>query len=646
MGDNSVSNLSGIWYFDFRPVPEGDEAWVLGGLGESKDGPTRLHRGPGLLMGQQASGFGVDGGQGCAVAPDGSICAWDGRLDNRKDLLRKLFGDSHAQAFDSALALQLYQVDGPDGLRDLIGDWSLAIADATLRFILLASDYAGIRPLYYCRTAECLMWSSSLSHIVRWSGRNQLDEEYVASFLTKGSAAYRTPYRGVYPVPPGRAVCVSMQAVSTRAFWDLPVDRETRFKNAECYEEQLLNLFREAVAVRLPSSAPACAELSGGLDSTSIVCMADSIAKERAGDSRKLTTFTYTHKGSTDEQYVKAVERVRNLTSTRLDLEEYPLVAKDKPGNSAPGWWGPRLTELRRQLAGIGAGAFLTGQLGDFVMGNMLDDSEQAVDYLRAGHWLRAARESYKWSHSLGIPIYPLLWRALRTAYSPWTASFGSSDFNHALRGDARAHSLAPGLLKRASLNQFEWLPERSWREARPGRRSRFRALSEILDARNLQAPEALQHLSYSHPYAHRPLVEFMLTIPPAEVCRPDEPRRLMRRAFKDFLPPAVLHRRSKAAYTHVYRQALLPLATEMLSQPAQMRLVALDYVDCQSVTERLSRFVQGLDCHEPQLRQLLLFEFWLRSRERTANSPDASLTSTLPASGNWESRPELAARA
>src|SRR5580700_11069097 len=331
MGDNSVSNLSGIWYFDFRPAPEGDEAWVLGGLGESKDGPTRLHRGPGLLMGQQASGFGVDGGQGCAVAPDGSICAWDGRLDNRKDLLRKLFGDPHAQSFDSALALQLYQVDGPDGLRDLIGDWSLAIADATLRFILLASDYAGIRPLYYCRTAECLMWSSSLSHLVRWSGRDQLDEEYVASFLTKGSAPHRTPYRGVYPVPPGRAVCASAQGVSTRAFWDLPVDKEIRFKDPGCYEEQLRNLFREAVAVRLPSSAPVCAELSGGLDSSSIVCMADSIAQERSGGPQKPAVFTYTHPGSADEKYVRAVERARSLPSIRLDLEQYPFVAFDQP---------------------------------------------------------------------------------------------------------------------------------------------------------------------------------------------------------------------------------------------------------------------------------------------------------------------------
>jgi hypothetical protein len=294
----------------------------------------------------------------------------------------------------------------------------------------------------------------------------------------------------------------------------------------------------------------------------------------------------------------------------------------------------------------MGAGVFLTGQLGDFVMGNMLDDSGQAVDYLREGHWLGAAREAYEWSRSLRVPLYPILWRALRTAYSPWTANLETGASNEAASGYAQVHSLAAGFLKRVSLNQGERPAERIWRAARPGRRSRFRALSQMLDSRTLQAPEALQHISYAHPYAHRPLVEFMLTIPPAEVCRPGEPRRLMRRAFSQFLPPAILQRKSKATYTRVYRQALIPLATEMLSQPGQIRLATLDYVDRHSLTDRLNRFLQGLDCNESQLRQLLLFEFWLRNRESLVNSPVSSMASTLPDLRNSARRPDLAVQA
>jgi hypothetical protein len=358
--------------------------------------------------------------------------------------------------------------------------------------------------------------------------------------------------------------------------------------------------------------------------------MADSIAQERSGGPDKPTTFTYTHQGCTDEKYFRAVERARNLTSIRLDLEEYPFVALDQAGNSAPAWWGPRLAELSHQLAAIGAGVFLTGQLGDFVMGNVVEDSQQVVDYLLDGHWLGAFREAYEWSRALRVPIYPLLWRALRTAYSPWTASVesGASDY---VSSYTQVHSLTPGLLNRASLNQFEAVPERNWRDARPGQRSRFRALSDMLDGRTLQAPETLQHISYTHPFAHRPLVEFMLTIPPAEVCRPGEPRRLMRRAFGHFLPPAILQRRSKATYTSVYRKALIPLAAEMLSQPARIRLVGRGYVDRHSLAERLARFLQGLDCNEPQLRQLLLFEFWLRNREAARiNHPFLGTTTSI----------------
>ena len=149
-----------------------------------------------------------------------------------------------------------------------------------------------------------------------------------------------------------------------------------------------------------------------------------------------------------------------------------------------------------------------------------------------------------------------------------------------------------------------------------------------MLSTRLLQAPEWLQHVSYTHPFAHRPLVEFMLTIPPALVCRPGEPRRLMRRAFAELLPPAILKRRSKTIYERVFRQALVPMAAELLQRPGEMRMVESGYVDRRSVMERLKRFTEGLDCNSSQLRQLILFEFWLRNRAHSGDRvDDASLS-------------------
>ena len=92
-----------------------------------------------------------------------------------------------------------------------------------------------------------------------------------------------------------------------------------------------------------------------------------------------------------------------------------------------------------------------------------------------------------------------------------------------------------------------------------------------------------------------------------------------MRRAFAGLLPPAILKRRSKGIYERVFRQALVPMAAELLKRPGEIRMVEFGYVDRPSVMERLTRFTEGLDCNAFQLRQLILFEFWLRNSHNSA---------------------------
>ena len=271
-------------------------------------------------------------------------------------------------------------------------------------------------------------------------------------------------------------------------------------------------------------------------------------------------------------------------------------------------------------MSRIGSAVLLTGQLGDFIMGNTPDDSDQVVDYLDRRHYARAVREAFAWSQSQQIPVYPILWRAMRTKYGHWTGSMVPEGVTGTNRY-AGANSLTQRLGKRLASTPLAGLGEPGWRAAAPGRRRRFRAIGEMLLGRKLQVPETLEQISYAHPFAHRPLVEFMLTIPPAVVCRPGEPRRLMRRAFAGLLPPAILKRQSKAAYGALYRQALLPLAAEALRDTSGMRSVELGLIDRASVGGRLQAFVDGLDCNENQLRQIILFEFWLRNRWESGRS-------------------------
>jgi hypothetical protein len=152
------------------------------------------------------------------------------------------------------------------------------------------------------------------------------------------------------------------------------------------------------------------------------------------------------------------------------------------------------------------------------------------------------------------------------------------------------------------------------WMYAPPERRKYFRCLSTMLEMRTLQAPEPLQHLDYTHPFAHRPLVEFLMAVPPEVLCRPGEPRKLMRQALSDLWPLKLRTRRSKGLFNAPWQEALRPLARVLL-KAKQWHLVGRGFVDRSSVLSRLQRLSNGLDCNEPQLRQIIQLELWLRNR-------------------------------
>jgi len=619
-----MADLAGIYYFDARPVSTEDYRQVRRGLLRNS-AFSQWYTRPGLLIGCGAPAETIGDCHSGSTLPElGNICTFDGRLDNMHDLPGR-HGHPHPPV-PADHALTAYEARGVDGFRTLIGDWSLAIWDAAERAILLASDYAGIRPLYFHHAPSRLVWSSSLEHLARWTGIEELDEEFVAAFVTRGSAASRTPFRGIYPVPSGSSVRVSAGRLVQARYWSLPVGDQVRYRTEGEYEERMRFLFQEAVATRLRTSRPVCAELSGGLDSSSVVCTANRLIRAGAVKAPGLTSFSYQFQGSNDAGFYRAVEQACGIPSVYLDTEEYPPIAPDCAGYSQPCLWAPRLSEVARRMAALGSHVFLTGQGGDLIMGNWFDDAEQAADLFSQGRVVEAVRDAFAWSRALRVPVYSILWRTLRPA---------STDHPDWPRSAARRPetSLSPAFRQRVNLDSVESEP--AWlRGLRPTLRKRVRALNRLLEGRILQCPEPLQAQSYTHPFAHRPLVEFMIGIPAGLVCRPGEPRRLMRRALVGIVPEVILRRRSKGNYDALFLRALRLSATELLRNVSRMRLVELGYVDSGSVHSRLLRLMQGVDCDASQLRCLLLLEFWLLRRQSRSTGGEWSPGPRRTASG------------
>jgi len=541
------------------------------------------------------------------------VLHWDGRLDNRSDLLLRL--SLPRESSNQAIARATYDRWGTEGLVQLIGDWSLVLCDHRATATVLASDFAGVRPLYYHVQDGRVRWSNRLQSLVDETGITDLDEQYIAGFLTFGGCANRTPYKGVYSVPPGHAVCVSSNGTTIRRFWSMPTGDTIHYQNEHRYEEELRTLFREAVSVRLQSESPVLAELSGGLDSSSVVCMAQHLIGNGAVNAPRLETVSFTWRSSLDEPFIREVESHCGIEGARISMHDVPLLAEAQVSGAMPEAFQALLSSVSKTASQLGARTILTGQNGDLLMGNWYDDSLQVAASLQRLQIARSLKEALAWSKLLRLSVYQILWRAAQAALPPSltpTAIYNTVDGSYAPKSVET--SLVSKFSDRTGISESSNFFSTDWLQATPERRKHFHCLSTALQLRTLQSPELLQHLDYTHPFAHRPLVEFLMSVPANILCRPGEPRRLMRSALSDLWPNRLRERRSKGSFNAPWQEASKPIARTLL-KAKKLHSVEHGFIDRDSVRTRLERLCLGLDCNESQLRQIILLELWLRNR-------------------------------
>jgi asparagine synthase (glutamine-hydrolysing) len=554
------------------------------------------------------------------------VVGWDGRVDNREELLLQLGDLLQGETSSQALVRAAYERWGLSGLARVIGDWSVVIRDPAGRRIVLASDFAGVRPLYYCQRPGSIVWADRLDTLVSKTRTETLDETFIAAFLLLGGCPSRTPYVGVHVVAAGQIVCVTADGVERHRLWKPPVADVIRYSDERRYDEQFLTLFRDGVRARLQTDAPAVAELSGGLDSSAVVCMANRLIESRAVPCPKIGSVSYVHRGSLDLPFIRDVEEFCGIDGIHLSTHDSALISAEDMSGAMPAESGPLDRSTAEAARSMGARVFLTGQNGDLATGNWFDDSLQVAAPLRRGQLGRMFRDALGWSKVTRLPVLWILARAMRAALG---APFASPDLYVSGGERTQPHenlSLAARLRSRIGVEP-ERLFSTEWMQAPPERRSHFRALSLLQELRPLQRPDAFRALDYTHPFAHRPLVEFLMSIPPDVLCRPGEPRRMMRRALGAMWPAKLRARRSKSLFGVPYFEALKPLVRSLLDE-RQWQVVERGWVDAGSLASRLEKLRAGLDCNEPQLRQIILLECWLRNRWSASSSVAAARAS------------------
>src|ERR1700687_6047517 len=224
----------------------------------------------------------------------GVILTWDGRLDNRHTLVADLRSDLEDNPTDVAIVAAAFDRWEIDCFRHFVGDWAVSIWKPDQRELLLAADYMAIRHIFYYLKKDRILWSTDLGSLVLLSNdKFHIDDKYVAGYFAHCPDAHLTPYLEIREVPPGQFVRVRNGSALVERFWCFDSKSRLRYKTDAEYEEHFRHVFRQSVQRRLRSDSPILAELSGGLDSSSIVCLADDILAREGAEVPRLDTLSY-----------------------------------------------------------------------------------------------------------------------------------------------------------------------------------------------------------------------------------------------------------------------------------------------------------------------------------------------------------------
>ena len=557
------------------------------------------------------------------VTQSGVVITWDGRLDNRAELIRYLRHDLKTDATDVAIVAAAYEKWGTECFPKLIGDWALAVWNPTDQSLTLAKDPIGVRHLYYAIEKNTVTWSTILDPLVLFLGRSvEVDLEYMAGWLVFSPAAHLTPYVGIHAVPPSSYVGVQQDKVTIRRHWDFDPGKQIRYRRDSEYEEHFRSVFAESVRRRLRSDTPVLSELSGGTDSSSIVCMSDRVIAGGLAETPRLDTLSYfsTAEPNWNEQpYFAEVEAQRGRTGCHINVSWQSISSlglDDGHFAAIPGAYSPpsKFTDLFTACMIVhGNRVLLSGTGGDEVMGGVPTPVPELADLLARARLGALAHQLKAFALNRRRPWFHLFWETAR--------EFLPRSLAGTPKNRRPASWLNPGFVQRYRpalggyehrLKVFRALPS-------------FQAnLNTLNGLRGQLGSSYLSNPPYEkrYPFLDRDLLDFLYAVPREQVVRPGQRRSLMRRALIDIVPASILQRKRKAFVSRTPLAALKNDWNNVLKMSHNMLGATIGIVDPSRFVSAIQEACLGKEISIPYLMRTVVLEAWLRGLRVLEHSP------------------------
>lgn len=501
------------------------------------------------------------GGQQPMQSLDGRYTiVYNGEIYNYRELRRELEGLGYKFRSDSdtEVLLAAWANWGVESLRRLMGMFAFGVFDRVSQTLTLVRDAFGIKPLFYWSDMEKLAFASEIPALLKLlPGKLRLNVHRAYQYLVFGryDNDADTFFNNVFHLKPGHWLQVQLDpfAIGDPKRWWCPSIQEREDLSFEDAAMQLREMFLNNVRMHLRSDVSLGAALSGGIDSSAVVC-----AMRHLEPDMPIHTFSYVaRETSYDEEpwidtivrHVGAKAHKVQVTSDDLhdDLTEL-IQAQGEPFSTTSIYAQFRVMKAAKSqgvtvtLDGQGADELLAGYLGypEKRLQSLLDD----------GRFLDALRFSRHWSHRTGI-----------SSLIPWKSATIQSlpqNFLSGIRSVLRRYKIPNWLnvkvLEEHGVQQAFYVPAKA--VSLKGRRLAEQLANELILGRLPRllryADRNSMHFSVESrvPFLTIEAAEFLLSLPEHYlVSNRGESKSIFRRAMQGLVPQAVLNRKDKIGF-------------------------------------------------------------------------------------------------
>lgn len=551
----------------------------------------------------------------------------NGEIYNYRELRQSLLKAGHlfSSASDTEVILHAYEMYGPDCVNRLNGMFAFAIWDWRRRRLFLARDRVGIKPLYYTKSPGVFLFGSELKAILQHPAiEKRLDLTALQQYLSlEYVPTPRTIFTGINKLPPGHTLILepSRDQMAVQSYWDMSLARSEGYgaPRIEDYLTEFKDIFTGVIRQELTADVPVGVLLSGGMDSSAIAVQATKLA------SRKVQTFTVAFEDTSfDEsrqarrlaQYLGSEHFEITLTANKM-LELVPRLADfiDEPLGDSSFIPAFMLSEFTRQQVKVALG----GDGGDELFAGY--STLQAHRLMRpyqvlVPEWLQGYLAdrliNYLPVTFDNISLDFKIRRFLQGQTSPpllrhhfWLGSFTSQQKRLLLKtGNGSPNGVESLILShgrhsgaREILNQILYCDMKLYLEG------------DILP--KVDRASMANSLEVRVPFLNYRMLEFASRLPLCFKLHGLTRKYLLRQAFKDLLPPAVLRRTKKGFNMPVAKWLtgpLRPLAEDLFSEK---RLQRGGLFNAKYVRTLLNEHLSRRQDHRKLLWTLLVFELW-----------------------------------